>query len=134
MYIPKASLALPHKANATGICTHFIYSGSSTNAGYFRLGNAYVFMIYTEYTDVDEWKAWLQQNPITVDYELAEEVIEPFDEEQQAVIDDLYNDGTFKGVTNISSSSLIKPEFDIEYYKDLEILFNNLSQAIIGGN
>lgn len=96
--------------------------------------NFYICIENEKASTLDEFKTWLLENNVKINYQLAEEVIEPLTEEQKAVIDEIYNTGTVKGVTNISSSSLIEPEFDIEYYKDLEILFNNLSQAIIGGN
>lgn len=42
-----------------------------------------------ETEDIAGFKKWLQQNPIQVDYELAEEIIEPLTEEQQTVIDSI---------------------------------------------
>lgn len=58
----------------------------------------------THQSTLDEWKAWLQSNPITVIYELAEpttESIEPIDVD------------TFEGVTHISVSD--DADMEVEY-------------------
>jgi hypothetical protein len=61
--------------------------------------------IYTSlFTTLDEWRTWLQANPITVIYELAEpitESIEPIDVD------------TFEGVTHISVSD--DADMEVEY-------------------
>ncbi len=121
------------KGDIIPISNYFVGVNSKNGAGKMLIDNTIAFgnqdvpadRIYIKYdsiTTVEEFKAWLQENPIQVDYELAEEVIEPFDEEQY---NNLINTGSFKGVTNISSSRTA-PEFDIEYYKDLETLLNRL--------
>lgn len=74
---------------------------------------------------LNEWKQWLKNNNITVQYELAEEVIEPLDEEQQKVIDSIT---THKGTTYFTNSD--NAEMEIEYYKDLETLFNNITEEV----
>lgn len=55
-----------------------------------------------ETEDVAGFKKWLQQNPITVNYELAEEVVEPFTDEQLEVINSIV---TEKGTNIINSQT-----------------------------
>lgn len=61
-----------------------------------------------------EWKAWLSEHPITVEYELSEEEIIPYTEEQQEAWDKIEELHTYKNVTNIFSTT----ELDITYVRD----------------
>lgn len=85
------------------ICSHFRYVGQSADVGAcFNYNQRFHFAI-TQST-LDEWLAWLQANPITVIYELAEpttESIEPIDVD------------TFEGVTQVSVSD--NTEMEVEY-------------------
>ena len=49
------------------------------------------------------WKAWLQSNPITVEYELPEEEIIPYTTDQQAAWEQIEQLHTYKNITNIYS-------------------------------
>ena len=88
------------KPNSVVYCSHLknvttwgtdnsIFISSSSNIG----------ITISNITTVTNLIEWLQQNPITVQYELAEEVIEPFAEEQQEVINSME---TFEGVNHFS--------------------------------
>lgn len=85
------------------LCSHFRYAGQSADIGVcFNYNQRFHFAI--EQTTLDEWLAWLQANPITVIYELAEpttESIEPIDVD------------TFEGVTHISVSD--DADMEVEY-------------------
>lgn len=59
-------------------------------------------------------KTWLQSNPITVEYELAEPETVPYTEEQQEAWDKIEQLHTYKNVTNIFSDA----ELDIVYARD----------------
>lgn len=61
-----------------------------------------------------EWKAWLSNNPVTVEYELSEEKIVPYTEAQQEAWDKIEQLHTYKNVTNIFSDT----ELDIVYVRD----------------
>lgn len=71
---------------------------------------------------IDEFKKWLAENPVLVEYELAQEEIIPYTPEQQAVIDKILY--TYKKVTNISVDNELAT-LDITYKKDIETMFNN---------
>ena len=60
------------------------------------------------------WKAWLQSNPITVEYELPEEEIIPYNTEQQAAWNNIKSLHTYKTVTHIYSDAYA----EIGYIKD----------------
>lgn len=78
-------------------------------------------------TTLDEFKDWLNKcenagRPVILEYELAEEEIIPYTQEQQAVIDKILY--TYKNVTNISVDDELAT-LDITYKKDIETMFNN---------
>lgn len=70
---------------------------------------------------VVECKKWLSENNVIVEYELSEEEIIPYTQEQQAVIDKILY--TYKNVTNISVDNELAT-LDITYKKDIETMFN----------
>lgn len=77
--------------------------------------------------DIAGFKAWLTENPICLEYELAEEEIVEYAEEQQEAWNKIEELVTYKNVTNISSNANLK----IKYVKDLETVINNLQSLIL---
>lgn len=78
-------------------------------------------------TTLDEFKDWLNKcenagRPVILEYELAEEEIIPYTQEQKNVIDKILY--TYKNVTNISVGDELAT-LDITYKKDIETMFNN---------
>lgn len=67
---------------------------------------------FAEETTVDAFKAWLQSNPITVQYELAEEVVEPFTDEQQAVLNSMK---TLEGTNHFSLIGDLQTTLTFDY-------------------
>ena len=67
--------------------------------------------------------------PVIVNYILKTPKLIPCTPEQVEVLESF---NTYKNVTNISSDSI--GELEVTYSKDLETLYNNLSQAVLGGN
>lgn len=95
------------------------------------VGNGVIFLDKSRFgLTQTQWKEQYPDLVFQLQYQLPEEVIEPFNEDQQTIIDDIYNNGTFKGATNLNTTSLIAPGFDIEYYKDLEDTLNNLQKVL----
>lgn len=66
---------------------------------------------------VAELKTWLSQNPITVEYELAEEEIVPYTEEQKEAWEKIKNMILYKGTNHISCTGKLK----IKYYTNEEM-------------
>lgn len=58
----------------------------------------------------------LEAGDYKIIYELEEEIIEPYTEEQQAEYDKIKELYTFDGTTNISSTDVVPPYLQIQYY------------------
>jgi len=67
---------------------------------------------FGEEMTLDNWRAWLQVNPITVEYELAEEETVPYTVEQKEAWEKLNNLILFDGINNINSTANIS----LNYY------------------
>ena len=116
------TIVTPHKVS--------IMSGSAIGQG---AGNT-IYISMEGVTTSAELKAKLSElynagTPLYVDYVLAEPLLIPCTPEQVEVLEGF---NTYKNVTNISSDSI--GELEVTYSKDLETLYNNLSQAVWGGN
>ena len=78
---------------------------------------------------LEEFKTWLQQNPITVQYELAKEVVEPFTDEQLEVINSIE---TQKGTNIFSVNNELNPEIQVtEYISPLYPIKDNYKYIIL---
>lgn len=82
---------------------------------------------------IQKFKTWLSQNPITVEYELAEEEIETYTEVQKEAYEQIKNAISYKGQTNIFSTNEIKPIFEVEALADIGLLLNNMQAQILAG-
>lgn len=82
---------------------------------------------------IQKFKTWLQSNPITVEYELAEEEIETYTEVQKEAYEQIKNAISYKGQTNIFSTNEIKPIFEVEALADIGLLLNNMQAQILAG-
>lgn len=102
----------------TCISTHFPYGFNLDN--HIWIGNAdFIIIRDTRYTTVKDFKTYLEEQyangtPVTVEYELAEEIVIPYTPEQQKVLDSIE---TFKGINHIYCIDEITPErIILEYY------------------
>ena len=82
------NMMIPKQAS-TSLCSHFKFINDNSDIQHYRFGgsNFNEFIIYidrTIATSVAELRTWLQSNPITIEYDLAEEVIDPYTEEQKS--------------------------------------------------
>lgn len=84
---------------------------------------------YTDTTDVNTFVTMLTNTNAILQYELAEEVIDPYTEEQQAVWEQIKALRTYKPITHISSTDEVPATVDVTYVKDLETVINNLGGA-----
>lgn len=110
------------------LCSHFVnVTSGNSNAGRFYTGGSYFNFNNNGFATLSEFKQWLSNNPITVEYELAEEEIVPYTEEQQEAWNNIKKLTSYKNTTNILTSS----ETEVIYYKDLETMFNNINTAIV---
>lgn len=79
------------------------------------------------FNDVSTIKSWLAQQkqagkPVIVEYELAEEVIEPYTEEQQEAYNQINSLYSYDEVTNIFSNNEISPIFEVQYAYEMETI------------
>ena len=89
---------------------------------------------------MEEFVAWLAENPIKLQYQLENEVIDPYTSEQQTVYNQIKALRTYKGGTHIDSSNNVKPTVDLKYVADTKLYIDSkiatLTNAItsLGGN
>jgi hypothetical protein len=94
----------------------------------------------SKFADVTALKEYLRENPLIVEYELAEEQTENFTEEQKTAWKEWKKARTYKNVTHISSEDETPANVEIEYVQDTKTYIDNkvtaLTNAIIslGGN
>lgn len=108
------------KGLSTSICSHFKNNNYAWDVGTIgdysdhpTLTNKY---FVTDKPTVAELKAWLQQNPITVNYELSEEVVEPFTDEQLEVLESIE---TEKGTNIFSINGELQTTLEFQYNPEL---------------
>ena len=70
-----------------------------------------------ETQDVDGVKKYFQNNNMLIEYNLEEEVVEPYTPEQQTVYNLLQKVALYNGVNNIFSSNELSPTFNVEVSK-----------------
>ncbi len=92
--------------------THLFTNGYSSNRS-----NGYLSFCNTSITDLTSWKTWLSNNPITVEYDLESEVIDPYTEEQAEVWEQIKALRTYKPVTHISSEDETPAILQIQYWE-----------------
>ncbi len=114
--------AMSNKLIATTI--NNIWSGKviggvaqGSNNPYIQISLPYLDIIGTTNESINKW---LSTNPITVDYELAEPIIEA------EPCEELLNIGGYKGVTNITSGGEVKPNLDVRYIQLTDELILNI--------
>lgn len=56
--------------------------------------------------------------PLTIEYDLKEEIIEPYNEAQQKAYEQIKNAKSYKGTTHIFSEDEIKPILEVEAFAD----------------
>ena len=103
------------KLLGSALCTHSIHNNWATdvvNNSYFSESVDGRFIINTSFATLDEWKAHLQANPMTVAYELATETNEELPLADQIALNSLE---TFEGVTYIEFVSEVQPTFAGKY-------------------
>ena len=107
-------------ANNTALMKSYAITGninySNTSSGQFNTYyDKYFLAIFDDrFTDLATAKQLLEGEEII--YELAEEVIEPYTEEQQEQYNKIKELYTFDGTTNISSDDEVPPYLQIQYY------------------
>lgn len=84
-------------------------------------------------TTISQWKTWLSQNPITVEYELSEEEIVPYTEAQQEAWDKIESMKLYDGINHIESTSEIDIKYNYIYKKPSIKNKSNIENKISSG-
>lgn len=102
------------ESNALCSCAKFLYlySSSSVNECFFSTSVSGRFIVNTDFETVEEWKAHLASNPMTVVYEMAEETTEDLPLSDQIALNSL---ATYDGITYLEFDSEIEPTFKGRY-------------------
>lgn len=140
-------LVVDNKTNGTGLCNSFITKDagiSSIDEEFVQTNNSnkiiYIRINKERLTskDVQGLKTFLSSQkekgtPVVIEYELAEEEIETYTEEQKEAYEQRKNAISYKGQTNIFSTNEIKPIFEVEALADIGLLLNNMQAQILAG-
>lgn len=108
--------------NVTATETYTAIDGISVNS----VGELFIYSSKFSTNDVSLWKAHLKANPMTVVYELAEEVIEDLPLTDQIALSCLK---TFHGVTYVEFDGEVQPTLNSEYATNLEGAITLQAQA-----
>ena len=108
----------------------YLRDNPSIGGVFSNTGSHFVFRI-EEFTSSSGYKNFFAQNPFIVEFDVSEEIIEPYTEEQQKVYNEIKKAHSYKNVTHIFSPDEIKPINKVTYRKDLETMFNNINTAIV---
>lgn len=93
----------------------------------FYVSSTNIYVSYNEITSLNDFKTWLNQNPITVVYQLATPVEEDI---PSALLTQLQALQTYYPVTFIDFTSTVKPFVDLEYIADTKHSINSLYNTI----
>ncbi len=131
------------------ICTHFpyysqIFTEAPVNSICENSGSPNLIIFKVDFcTTIEEWKTYLAQQkangtPVILEYELAEEEIEPYTPEQQEAYNKLQNAQSYYNVTNVLTDKAL---LEFKYIADTQTWvlnkINNTNQQILeiaGGN
>lgn len=121
--------------------THFTpYFEVKTGSCYITGSGGSIVLVLTDQsiTTVDAANTWLaaqkeKGTPVVIEYELAQEEIETYTEEQKEAWKQIKNAISYKGQTNIFSTNEIKPIFEVEALADIGLLLNNMQAQILAG-
>ena len=109
------------------LSTHFVCQGSYTTwTGYGNFGfnqdGVIWFQTETKFSSVNEWKNWLQANPITVYYILAESYEVELGEVDVPL--------SYYPETNVVTLHELSPNIKVKYYRDIKNTITNIQLDI----
>lgn len=93
----------------------------------FYVSNTNIYVSYNEITSLNDFKTWLNKNPITVVYQLATPIEEDI---PSALLTQLQALQTYYPETFIDFTSNVKPFVDLEYIADTKHSINSLYNTI----
>lgn len=138
-------LVVDNKTNGAGLCNSFITKDtgiSSIDEEFVQTNNSnkiiYIRINKERLTskDVQGLKTFLSSQkeagtPVVVEYELAEEEVETYTEEQQKAYEQIKNAKSYDGQTNIYCDNETSAIIEAEAYANINSIINNLQAQII---
>ena len=136
--IDETAIIKKNKLNKKAICNYFVYSSNTvqnpavdiTGFNFNPIVHNFIYFKIEKdklpSPDLAGWKQWLadrkaEGKPLTIEYELEEEQIEPYSPEQQKVYNQIEQTlHSYKDVTHIFSEDEISPSFKVEARADLQ--------------
>lgn len=112
-----------------GLCSHFEAKGSfeiGKETGISMFDTIHLIVTDMNINSLENWKTWLQANPITVTYKTAKETWEPLPQETQLALNNLH---TNYPTTIISNSE--DCDMEVEYIADTKNYIDKQMQAIV---
>lgn len=106
------------------ISNNFKYQSNGNEDGICFLYGQKIYLYNYSITSLDDFKTWLSTHNTTIEYELAEEIIEPYTAEQQKVYNEINDILIESSVINIFSNDEIKPFVKVIYFSADNIIFN----------
>ncbi len=111
----------------SSLCSHFknkktVWTAENAEKGYCSDSSTSKSKFFTtDFATVDEWKQYLAQQkeagtPVMLEYELQEEKIIPYTEEQQKAYDEIMQMTSYEDTTHVFSEDEISPIFDVTAY------------------
>ena len=111
-----------------GLCSHFEAKGSfeiGKETGIYLFETIHLIVTDINIDSLEDWKTWLQANPIAVAYKIAEETWEPLPEEMQSVLNALHTNYPTTVVTNSENVNM-----QLTYVADTKNYYLNREQTI----
>ncbi len=115
-----------------------VYNQNNTTANIVRFATNYLLFTLNkiEFATMEDFKIYLAQQktagaPVTVEYELAEEEIEVYTEEQQEAYNSLINLKAYEGSTNVYSSNETSPILKVTAVKDVNSVIAQLNSVLL---
>ena len=128
-YLVKTSMAYPSKANGVAMSSRFVFvTGSLTQPGYFKLGNAYGPMVRVPegVADVEGLRTWIAANPFGIVYELETPNETALSETEIAAYRALH--GNYPNTTVLNGAGAW---MEVKYNADTKTYIEKLTNAII---
>ena len=105
----------------------------ANNNIYINHSKLLIDIIDNRFTSISDYKDWLSNNPITVEYELAEPETVPYTAEQQEAWDKIESMKLYDGVNHIESTSEIDIKYNYIYKKPSIKNKSNIENKISSG-
>ena len=120
VYLPELVAQFPNQNINFKDITNFMcnIAGANSSAIGINTNAIGVLWLYKSFFGLTQ-SQWKEQYPnlvVKIQYQLSEEIIEPYTEEQQAEYNKIKELYTFDGTTNISSDDDVPPYLQIQYY------------------